>query len=655
MPRFVFVKNSGAGPQYGVEPISLTVGRPQIRSGDVPNNGNNTYGFRMNWIAVTNAVKYKVYRATSINGPWDLVATVNAPTVTYTDSPFSFGALRLYRVAAVREQGSSSTGSDGKAPPTTYAQTLLYTHEGTMSNYIQFQGLPAPRPRSKPTHPHDGTAQTTAILSQGRPRVFGLPETAIVVTINWVAMEGVDSIRIYRNGTPIGFAGSALSTRTLTIALPLRGYGILLQVAGIVGGVEYEKSDPLVVWTKPSAPTNVTATAPNDQQQPVSLVWTAPTGATGYKIYRDGAYLEDSATNSYLDATTVWGTGYEYQVSATNSAGEGPKSLTFYVTTDPAAPIIQSATSSGTSVTLTWSAPFGADKYYVYRDGSLVQTVYAPIATWTDTGGTMGSTYTYSVSAVNLANEEGPLSGSSLITLNSAAITSAGSPATATLLSGRTYYYTFLATSGTNTITFAANTQCDLLVVGGGGSGGGSIGGGGGAGGAVYMVNKTFASNTTYTITVGSGGVGRVNSYLATGASGGASSIRVNGATIQFDGLSVEGKGGGYGGSYYDSSYSANKYNGTAGGSGGGGSDVNDDRTCTGGGSTQGATYWNADTSSYIAGGSDGRSKTTNTGLFGAGGGGMGSADANYQNGYSGIQNSITGSALWAALPRSDR
>eukprot|EP00741_Cyanophora_paradoxa_P018740 tig00021094_g18089.t1 len=119
MPRFVFVKKQVVqAPQYGVEPISLTVGRPQIRSGSVLNNGGGTFGFQMNWVAVTDAVKYNVYRAPSLNGTWTLVATVNAPTLTYTNSPFNFGELRLYRVAAVREQGSSSTGSDGKVPPT---------------------------------------------------------------------------------------------------------------------------------------------------------------------------------------------------------------------------------------------------------------------------------------------------------------------------------------------------------------------------------------------------------------------------------------------------------------------------------------------------------------------------------------------------------
>eukprot|EP00741_Cyanophora_paradoxa_P022332 tig00021441_g21560.t1 len=317
MPRFVFVKKQVVqAPQYGVEPISLTVGRPQVRSGSVLNNGNSTYGFQLNWVAVTNAVKYKVYRATSINGPWDLVAT-----------------------------GSSSTGSDGKAPPTTYAQSLLYTHE--------------------------------------------------VVTINWVAMEGADSIRIYRNGTPIGFASSALSTSYIDDSTALTwGTEYSYQVAGIVGGVEYDKSDPLLVWTMPNAPTNVTASAPNDQQQPVSLSWTASTGATGYKIYRDGAYLTDSATNSYSDTTTVWGTGYEYQISATNTGGEGPK-------TQP--------------VVLEWSVPVTGVtvSYNIYRGGVfLASDTSSPFS---DTTTVYGTTYTYTIKGVNQIGEEGPQSSSASI------------------------------------------------------------------------------------------------------------------------------------------------------------------------------------------------------------------------------------------------
>eukprot|EP00741_Cyanophora_paradoxa_P016346 tig00020912_g15782.t1 len=369
MPRFVFVKKQVVqAPQYGVEPISLTVGRPQVRSGSVLNNGNSTYGFQLNWVAVTNAVKYKVYRATSINGPWDLVAT-----------------------------GSSSTGSDGKAPPTTYAQSLLYTHEGAMSNYILFQGIGGFSPQIEAyTTLTTATAQTYGdFIAGGGPASSGFPKPAIVVTINWVAMEGADSIRIYRNGTPIGFASSALSTSYIDDSTALTwGTEYSYQVAGIVGGVEYDKSDPLLVWTMPNAPTNVTASAPNDQQQPVSLSWTASTGATGYKIYRDGAYLTDSATNSYSDTTTVWGTGYEYQISATNTGGEGRRVL------------------RPQPVVLEWSVPVTGVtvSYNIYRGGVfLASDTSSPFS---DTTTVYGTTYTYTIKGVNQIGEEGPQSSS---------------------------------------------------------------------------------------------------------------------------------------------------------------------------------------------------------------------------------------------------
>eukprot|EP00741_Cyanophora_paradoxa_P019714 tig00021144_g19031.t1 len=421
MPRFVFVKKQVVqAPQYGVEPISLTVGRPQIRSGDTFSNGDSTYRFQLFWNAVTNAVKYKVYRGDDVDGPWTLVVTVNAPTLTYTDSPFNLGDFRIYRVTAVREQSSSSTGSDGRAPPTTYTQTLLYTHEGAMSNYIAFQGVGGFDPPIEAyTTLTTATAQTYGdFIAGGGPASAGFPKPAIVVTINWVAMEGADSIRIYRDGTPIGFASSALSTSYIDDSTALTwGTEYSYQVAGIIGTEEYDKSDPLLVWTIPNAPTALIATAPDDQQQPVSISWTASTGATGYKIYRDGAYLVDSVTNSYSDATTVWGTGYEYQVSATNTGGQGPKSIAAYVTTDPAAPtgLVATAPAAGTEqpIVLTWSAPATGvtTSYNIYRDGVFYANVssgpYSDVATY------FGSTYTYTVKGVNQIGEEGPPSSSS--------------------------------------------------------------------------------------------------------------------------------------------------------------------------------------------------------------------------------------------------
>lgn len=108
-----------------------------------------------------------------------------------------------------------------------------------------------------------------------------------------------------------------------------------------------------------------------------------------------------------------------------------------------------------------------------------------------------------------------------------------------------TYWYHAFFSSG----QFIPQTglSCDYVVVGGGGSGGGSWGGGGGAGG--YRAGSGLSVTAQpYTITVGAGGVGSVD----TGKNGGSSTFST-----------ITSAGGGGGGYYFG--------NGLAGGSGGGG------------------------------------------------------------------------------------
>eukprot|EP00741_Cyanophora_paradoxa_P001263 tig00000473_g1220.t1 len=173
MPRFVFVKKQVVqAPQYGVEPISLTVGRPQVRSGSVLNNGNSTYGFQLNWVAVTNAVKYKVYRATSINGPWDLVATpvvlewsvpVTGVTVSYniyrggvflasdTSSPFSdtttvYGTTYTYTIKGVNQIGEEGPQSSSASATTANAPVLgTFSYTGADQTFVVPTGTVAVR------------------------------------------------------------------------------------------------------------------------------------------------------------------------------------------------------------------------------------------------------------------------------------------------------------------------------------------------------------------------------------------------------------------------------------------------------------------------------------------------------------------------------
>ncbi|MEU0230188.1 MULTISPECIES: glycoside hydrolase family 18 protein [unclassified Streptomyces] len=78
--------------------------------------------------------------------------------------------------------------------------------------------------------------------------------------------------------------------------------------------------DPVV----PSTPAGLAAGTVTSSS--VSLSWGAVSGATGYKVYRDGAAPQTvSGTSATVTGLTA-DTAYQFQVSATNSAGESAKS-----------------------------------------------------------------------------------------------------------------------------------------------------------------------------------------------------------------------------------------------------------------------------------------------------------------------------------------
>jgi hypothetical protein len=61
--------------------------------------------------------------------------------------------------------------------------------------------------------------------------------------------------------------------------------------------------------------------------------------------------------------------------------------------------------------------------------------------------------------------------------------------------------------SGSHTFTPGFSGTIEVLVVAGGGAGGSDNGGGGGAGGVVYRSDYSVVQGTTYTVTVGAGGI----------------------------------------------------------------------------------------------------------------------------------------------------
>ena len=233
-------------------------------------------------------------------------------------------------------------------------------------------------------------------------------------------------------------------------------------------------------------------------------------------------------------------------------------------------------------------------------------------------------------------------------------INSAGAGGTITL-SGSNVIHTFTATGSSSLVLPGAETA-QVLVVGGGGGGGAAsdrTGGGGGGGGVLYNSSDSLAAST-YTVTVGSGGVGAVNggagatnggasvlgSMTAYGGGSGADSNHLQAGT----GNGTVGSGGGAyhngsshlgvgttgqgnsGGSGYDSG-NGSKYffAGGGGGAAAAGTSANSSTTGAGG---NGVSYNISGATLYYGGGGGGGVQNNGSYAYSAASGGQGGGGA---------------------------
>jgi len=205
----------------------------------------------------------------------------------------------------------------------------------------------------------------------------------------------------------------------------------------------------------------------------------------------------------------------------------------------------------------------------------------------------------------------------------SQALTSTGCSVTVTnnlgvtlVSSGGYCYLTFSATGANSFVVPSRITSSEVLVVaGGGGGGGGAWGGGGGAGGILYSSNYPLTANSTFNLSVGSGGAGGGASLTP------ASNRASNGTDSWINSSSTFlAKGGGGGAGYAYGSSTTSDANGYGGGSGGGGTEH-------GSGGSGGTSTQTLPTNATTKFGNLGGNSTAGSGyVAGAGGGGAGGA-----------------------------
>jgi chitodextrinase len=175
----------------------------------------------------------------------------------------------------------------------------------------------------------------------------------------------------------------------------------------------------------PSAPTNLVASAVSSSQ--INLSWNASTdniGVAGYRVFRNGAQVAAPTGTSYSDTGLSASTQYTHTIRAVDLAGNvsdasGSTSATTVTPADAQAPsaptnLVASAVSSS-QINVSWSAStdnVGVAGHRVFRNGAQVA---APTGTsYSDTGLSASTQYTYTVRAVdfagNVSNESGSTS-----------------------------------------------------------------------------------------------------------------------------------------------------------------------------------------------------------------------------------------------------
>jgi hypothetical protein len=186
------------------------------------------------------------------------------------------------------------------------------------------------------------------------------------VSLSWIASTGATSYNVKR-GTASGGPYTTVSSPTTTSYTDTgltngTTYYYVVSAVNSYGESANSSEVSATPLAPPAAPTNLTATAGNQQ---VSLSWTASTGTvTGYHVKRSttngSGYTQVGAptTNAYTDTGLTNGTTYYYVVTAVNAAGESGNSNQASAT--PSGPV-----ACNQQLMQLWAGRAGATSYRV--------------------------------------------------------------------------------------------------------------------------------------------------------------------------------------------------------------------------------------------------------------------------------------------------
>ncbi len=251
--------------------------------------------------------------------------------------------------------------------------------------------------------------------------------SASTIDLSWAASSddvAVTGYHVYRNGSLV--AAPVGTAYTDTGLVPNTSYSYTVSAYDAIPNESSQSAPPAATSTladslPPSVPANLHQTGQTTSS--VTIAWNASSdnvGVTSYDIYRNGLLVRTQAGTSYNDPSLAVYSGYNYNVTARDAANNTSNLSSTLIastspdTTPPGVPDnLHKAGSTVSTITLAWDVStddVGVSGYHVYRNGSLIGSPGG--TSYTDTGLTVSSSYTYTVSAydaaANTSNQSAP-------------------------------------------------------------------------------------------------------------------------------------------------------------------------------------------------------------------------------------------------------
>jgi fibronectin type 3 domain-containing protein len=370
--RYALVARDAAGNRSAAS-SAVTIASADTTAPTAPANlaaSLNSNTVHLTWQAASDNVGVTGYR---VLRDGVLETTLSATAVSYSDSAATQATSHTYSVQAVDAAGNSGT-------------------EATVAVYVPDTAAPS------------SPSGLSATVSNG------------TVNLSWQAAAdniGVTGYRVLRGSVLI--ATTTTTTYSDVSAPQGASHEFSVQAVDAAGNVGAASKITATVadTTAPTATGKPTITFNGTQ---VIVAWTAGSdnvGVKSYTVLRDGVVIGSTTTLSYTDTTVVQGRTYAYTVKAVDAAGNqsvssATTSATAPDTIAPATVAKPTATLSGNSIIVAWAATtdnVAVVRYEIWRGGTYLATTTA--RTYTDTTVKQGSTYTYTVRAVDAANNKG--------------------------------------------------------------------------------------------------------------------------------------------------------------------------------------------------------------------------------------------------------